>query len=73
MVVVNVEKEHPEIDAGRFPPELLQVPSDDLVVWIDPLDGTKHFTQGELDAVTVLLGITVKGVPTAGVIGCPFA
>jgi 3'(2'), 5'-bisphosphate nucleotidase len=38
----------------------------------DPLDGTKEFTEGVLDAVTVLIGISVGGRACAGVIHQPF-
>eukprot|EP00742_Colponemidia_sp_Colp-10_P003213 GILJ01003422.1.p1 GENE.GILJ01003422.1~~GILJ01003422.1.p1 ORF type:complete len:292 (+),score=39.89 GILJ01003422.1:50-925(+) len=49
-----------------------QVPLDQIVVWIDPLDGTKEFTLGRYDAVTTLIGIAVNGVATAGVVHQPF-
>jgi 3'(2'), 5'-bisphosphate nucleotidase len=39
----------------------------------DPLDGTKEFTEGVLDAVTILIGIAVRGRAAAGVINQPFA
>jgi len=35
----------------------------DLTVWVDPLDGTKEYTQGLLDHVTVLIGIAVGMKP----------
>jgi len=31
----------------------------DAVVWIDPLDGTSDFVKGTLDAVTVLIGLSI--------------
>jgi 3'-phosphoadenosine 5'-phosphosulfate (PAPS) 3'-phosphatase len=42
------------------------------VVWIDPLDGTKDFTMGNLSAVTVLIGLAIDGVPKLGVVHNPF-
>jgi 3'(2'), 5'-bisphosphate nucleotidase len=39
----------------------------------DPLDGTKEFTEGVLDAVTILVGVAVSGRAAAGVINQPFA
>lgn len=42
------------------------------VVWIDPLDGTKDFTMGNLSAVTVLIGLAIDGVPKIGVVHNPF-
>ncbi len=43
-----------------------------LNVWVDPLDGTKEFTLGNVQCVTSLLGITVDQVPTYGIIHKPF-
>ncbi|XP_052275889.1 3'(2'),5'-bisphosphate nucleotidase 1-like isoform X2 [Dreissena polymorpha] len=54
------------------PENLRNINNDDVVIWVDPLDGTKEFTEGFLDHVTVLIGIAVKGVATAGVINQPF-
>jgi len=44
----------------------------DLVVWVDPLDGTKEFTEGHVEHVTVLIGISAHGRAIAGVIHQPF-
>merc|ERR1712002_968420 len=44
----------------------------DLTVWVDPLDGTKEYTQGLLDHVTVLIGIAVGKQSVAGVIHQPY-
>ncbi|KAH7718896.1 CRE-AAT-6 protein [Aphelenchoides avenae] len=50
----------------------------DIVVWVDPLDGTSEFTQSVLnkstlmEQVTVLIGIAYKGTSVAGVIHQPF-
>lgn len=49
-----------------------KVPMERVCLYIDPLDGTKEFTRGNLYAVTVLIGIAVDGVPLAGVIAQPF-
>lgn len=46
--------------------------NDDIVVWVDPLDGTSEYTQGRLDHVTVLVGISVKGRAIGGVIHQPY-
>ena len=45
----------------------------DAVVWIDPLDGTSDFVKGTLDAVTVLIGLSLCGKSRAGIIHKPFA
>jgi len=44
----------------------------DIVVWVDPLDGTKCFVDGKYEWVTTLVGIAYKGTPIAGVISYPF-
>ena len=45
-----------------------------LYVWIDPLDGTREYTQGAdvSKECTVLIGISWNGKPIAGVINQPF-
>ena len=41
-------------------------------VWIDPLDGTNDFCKGNLSAVTVLIGLSIDGLPKVGVVHNPF-
>ena len=43
-----------------------------VCIVVDPLDGTKSYTQGEYDAVSILIGIVVDNKPCFGVIGKPF-
>lgn len=43
------------------------------MVWIDPLDGTKEFVKGNLTAVTVLIGLSIKGQSRFGVVHNPFS
>ncbi len=43
-----------------WPPALRAVSLKDVVCWIDPLDGTKEFTKGLVEACTVLIGISIK-------------
>jgi len=58
--------------------ELRSASPDDIVIWVDPLDGTSEFAQFAktnsplLIQVTVLIGIAFKGRPIAGVIHQPF-
>jgi 3'-phosphoadenosine 5'-phosphosulfate (PAPS) 3'-phosphatase len=44
----------------------------DAVVWIDPLDGTNDFISGNLPAVTVLIGLSIKGTSRIGIVHNPF-
>jgi 3'(2'), 5'-bisphosphate nucleotidase len=45
-----------------------------LLIWVDPLDGTKEYTLGHDVAheVTVLIGVAWNGKPIAGVVNQPF-
>jgi len=45
----------------------------DIAIWIDPIDGTKALADGDLEHVTNLIGITVRGRPKIGVIHKPFS
>ncbi|KAF5282534.1 hypothetical protein FQA39_LY04941 [Lamprigera yunnana] len=54
------------------PSEYIDAMSDDIAVWIDPLDGTAEYTQGLLDHVTVLVGIAFQGKAVGGVIHQPY-
>ncbi|TRY86338.1 hypothetical protein DNTS_016139, partial [Danionella cerebrum] len=54
------------------PDQYAGLKEEELVVWVDPLDGTKEYTEGLLDHVTVLIGIAHGGTAIAGVINQPF-
>eukprot|EP00455_Lapot_gusevi_P013378 TRINITY_DN16502_c0_g1_i2.p1 TRINITY_DN16502_c0_g1~~TRINITY_DN16502_c0_g1_i2.p1 ORF type:complete len:326 (+),score=73.92 TRINITY_DN16502_c0_g1_i2:88-978(+) len=58
---------------AQFPGHLRELPYSGLVVWVDPLDGTREYTDGVLEAVTVLIGISYEGRALAGVIHHPFS
>ncbi|XP_062266882.1 3'(2'),5'-bisphosphate nucleotidase 1 isoform X3 [Platichthys flesus] len=61
-----------EILQKSCPAEYSGLKEEELVVWVDPLDGTKEYTEGLLDNVTVLIGIAYRGRAIAGVINQPF-
>ena len=44
----------------------------DAIVWVDPLDGTTEFVNGNLSGVTVLIGLAIGGVPKIGVVHNPY-
>jgi len=60
------------IDLQKVPEIYRSVELDDIVVFIDPLDATKEFTVGNLEAVMSLVGIAIKGEAVAGVMYQPF-
>jgi len=61
-----------EVLSKECPSEYANVTEDQIVVWVDPLDGTAEFTEGLLDHVTTLIGIAVNGKAVAGTISQPF-
>ncbi|KAF1743392.1 hypothetical protein MXB_2788 [Myxobolus squamalis] len=55
------------------PVEYYKLTEENVVVWVDPLDGTSGFTKGVLHQVVVSLGIaTIEGIPIAGVLHQPY-
>jgi 3'-phosphoadenosine 5'-phosphosulfate (PAPS) 3'-phosphatase len=74
----NDHDTEPTISPLPIPPDLLVNPEETMVdasrigVVVDPLDGTNAYAQGEYDAVSILIGITLDDQPIFGVIGKPF-
>ncbi|XP_030051873.1 3'(2'),5'-bisphosphate nucleotidase 1 [Microcaecilia unicolor] len=64
--------QYEEILKHPCPPQYSSIQEDQIVVWVDPLDGTKEYTEGLLDHVTVLIGIAYEGKAIAGVINQPY-
>ncbi|XP_022913032.1 3'(2'),5'-bisphosphate nucleotidase 1 isoform X2 [Onthophagus taurus] len=56
----------------QCPNDYKKIETKDVVVWVDPLDGTSEYTQGFLDHVTVLIGLSIKGKALGGVIHQPY-
>ncbi len=52
-------------EAKILPDIYQQLKEEDVMIWIDPLDGTKEYTQGPEENMqcTVLIGIAWKGKP----------
>ena len=61
----------PEADYNfyEFPDEFFE---EDMTIWIDPLDGTRGFTEGHLNHITSMIGVAVNGRPRIGIIHKPF-
>jgi hypothetical protein len=69
-------KEPPEIaeidDNGKEQGEgVEQHHHDEIIIFIDPMDGTREFVEGRIQNVQCLIGITVNGLPVAGAMGMP--
>lgn len=56
----------------QCPESLSQINEKDLVIWVDPLDGTSEYTQGILEPVTVLIGLSVDNKAVGGIIHQPY-
>jgi len=67
-----IEPNIKEVLQAKCPDEFQELQEKDLVVWVDPLDGTREFTEGRLEGVTVLIGVATKGNAIGGVIHQPF-
>jgi 3'-phosphoadenosine 5'-phosphosulfate (PAPS) 3'-phosphatase len=55
-----------------IPIDLQNLVFSDVIVFIDPVDGTREFVEGRLDACQNLIGISYRGRAVAGVVGLPF-
>jgi len=56
----NMALEDDEVDASL------------VSIFVDPLDGTKKYAEGDFDVVTILIGIVVRNRPCFGIICKPF-
>lgn len=54
------------------PESLRNVTESDIVIWVDPLDGTSEYTKGYLEHVTVMIGLSVRDRAVGGVIHQPY-
>jgi 3'(2'), 5'-bisphosphate nucleotidase len=46
--------------------------AEDLVLWVDPLDGTNNYVAGETIGITAIIGISNRGRPIFGAVHHPF-
>ena len=69
---IKNEPEVDEFDGYDIPTDLQELVFADVVVFIDPVDGTREFVEGRLGACQNLIGISYRGRAVAGVVGLPF-
>ena len=68
--VLNIE--------SKLPEDLKKIKEEDVVIWVDPLDGTSEFAAAlkgrspNLQQVTVLIGIAYQGRAVAGIVHQPY-
>lgn len=43
-----------------------------VIIFVDPLDGTREFVEGRLENCQVLVGVSIDGEAVAGAVGIPF-
>ena len=55
-----------------IPTDLENLVFSDVIVFVDPVDGTREFVEGRLGACQNLIGISYRGRAVAGVVGLPF-
>lgn len=87
LTIVGEESLHPKVpahkldlrnlDADLGPQPYLnekaeELPIADSCVWVDPVDGTLSYTEGQLDEVSTLIGLSFRGKARLGVIGLPY-
>lgn len=56
----------------KCPEQYKNITESDLVVWVDPLDGTSEYVHGFLEHVTVLIGISFRESAIGGIIHQPY-
>lgn len=45
--------------------------TNEIIIFIDPMDGTREFVEGRIQNVQCLIGNTYNGIPVAGAVGLP--
>jgi 3'-phosphoadenosine 5'-phosphosulfate (PAPS) 3'-phosphatase len=65
---VNEEVNMNIIEESQIPKNLTEINSEDLTIYIDPIDSTEQFIKRNFGPVTTLVGITLKSIPIVGFI-----
>jgi len=68
----NVTEQDNDFLQNACPDSLKDVTEKDLVIWVDPLDGTSEYTKGFLEHVTVLIGLSIRDRAVGGILHQPY-
>uniref|UniRef100_A0A6B2LDA2 3'(2'),5'-bisphosphate nucleotidase 1 n=1 Tax=Arcella intermedia TaxID=1963864 RepID=A0A6B2LDA2_9EUKA len=73
----NVTQEFEKIQLNRHAlkkdiPHSLISPINDIIIYVDPIDGTVEFTKGFYSHAIILIGIALKGRPIGGIMCQPW-
>lgn len=68
----NVTEQDTEFLQNNCPESLKDITEQDLVIWVDPLDGTSEYTKGFLEHVTVLIGLSIRDRAIGGILHQPY-
>jgi len=70
----NYNAQRPDLEPIHrdiFSIEERSLKGDEIIIFIDPMDGTREFVEGRIQNVQCLIGITLNGMPVGGVMGLP--
>jgi 3'-phosphoadenosine 5'-phosphosulfate (PAPS) 3'-phosphatase len=70
--ITNTDKFEFMLDETDIPEEVREIKTEDLCLYVDPIDSTEQFIKRNYAPVTSLIGIALKGDAYIGMIHFPF-
>lgn len=67
----DVEPIKTDMFKGAFEARASSENEDEIIIFIDPMDGTREFVEGRVQNVQCLIGVVLNGLPVAGAVGLP--